>query len=103
MPIEIAEMYTFHKRVPLMPSLMQTDYKWIENPEQSNWNIQDIDAFINQIKNGNLHGGYGKDVSNEMKDIMEEHMIDNVSSVSKRAHRVPKILFVLESLIFLEI
>ena len=103
MPIEIAEMYTFHKRVPLMPSLMQTDYKWIENPEQSNWNIQDIDAFINQIINGNLHGGYGKDVSNEMKDIMEEHMIDNVSSVSKRAHRVPKILFVLESLIFLEI
>ena len=81
MPIEIAEMYTFHKRVPLMPSLMQTDYNWIENPEQSNWNIQDIDAFINQIKNGNLHGGYGKDVSNEMKDIMEKHMIGNVSSV----------------------
>ena len=83
MPIEIAEMYTFHKRVPLMPSLMQTDYKWIENPEQPNWNIQDIDALINLIKNGNLHGGYGKDVSNEMKDIIEEHMIDNVSSVSK--------------------
>ena len=83
MPIEIAEMYTFHKRVPLMPSLMQTDYKWIENPEQSNWNIQDIDALINLIINGNLHGGYGKDVSNEMKDIIEEHMIDNVSSVSK--------------------
>ena len=83
MPIEVAEMYTFHKRVPLMPSLMQNDYKWIENPEQSNWNIQDIDALINLIKNGNLHGGYGKDVSNEMKDIIEEHMIDNVSSVSK--------------------
>ena len=82
---------------------MQTDYNWIENPEQSNWNIQDIDAFINQIKNGNLHGGYGKDVSNEMKDIMEEYMIDNVSSVSKRAHRISKILFVLSSLIFLEI
>ena len=83
MPTEIAEMYTFHKRVPLMPSLMQTDYKWIEKPEQPNWNIQDIDALINLIKNGNLHGGYGKDVSNEMKDIIEEHMIDNVSSVSK--------------------
>ena len=82
---------------------MQTDYKWIENPEQSNWNIQDIDAFINQIINRNLHGGYGKDVSNEMKDIMEEYMIDNVSSVSKRAHRIPNILFVLGSLIFLEI
>ena len=76
---------------------MQTDYNWIENPEQSNWNIQDIDAFINQIRNGNLHGGYGKDVSNEMKDIMKEHMIDNVSSESKRAHRILENRFVLES------
>ena len=83
MPIEIAEMYTFHKRVPLMPSFIQTDYKWIEHPEKTSWNIQHIDGFINQIKNRNLHGGYGKDVSNEIKDIMEEHMIDNVSSVSK--------------------
>ena len=93
MPIEIAEMYTFHKRVPLMPSLMQTDYKWIENPEQSNWNIQDIDAFINQIINGNLHGGYGKDVSNEMKDIMEEHMIDNVSFCVKKGSQDSKSSF----------
>ena len=87
-PIEIAEMYTFQKRVPLMPSFMQTDYKWIEVPEQPNWNNQDIDSFIHQIKNGNLHGGYGKDVSNEIKDIMEEHMIDNVSFNSKRVHRI---------------
>jgi hypothetical protein len=62
-----------------MPSVIITNYKWIENPEQSNWNIQDINFLINQIKNGNLHGGYGKDVSNEMKDIMQAHMIDNVS------------------------
>ena len=82
---------------------MQTDYKWIENPEQSNWNIQDIDAFINQIINGNLHGGYGKDVSNEMKDIMEEHMTDNVSSMSKRAHRIFKNLSFMGSLMSLEI
>ena len=90
MPIEIAEMYTFHKRVPLMPSFIQTDYKWIEHPEKTSWNIQHIDGFINQIKNRNLHGGYGKDVSNEIKDIMEEHMIDNVSSMTKRAHRTLK-------------
>ena len=90
MPIEVAEMYTFHKRVPLMPSFIQTDYKWIEHPEKTSWNIQHIDGFINQIKNRNLHGGYGKDVSNEIIDIMEEHMIDNVSSMTKRAHRTLK-------------
>ena len=90
MPIEVAEMYTFHKRVPLMPSFIQTDYEWIEHPEQTSWKIQHIDGFINQIKNRNLHGGYGKDVSNEIKDIMEEHMIDNVSSMTKRAHRTLK-------------
>ena len=90
MPIEVAEMYTFHKRVPLMPSFIQTDYKWIEHPEKTSWNIQHVDGFINQIKNRNLHGGYGKDVSNEIIDIMEEHMIDNVSSMTKRAHRTLK-------------
>ena len=90
MPIEVAEMYTFHKRVPLMPSFIQTDYKWIEHPEKTSWNIQHIDGFINQIKNRNLHGGYGKDVSNEIIDIMEEHMIDNVSSMTKRVHRTLK-------------
>ena len=90
MPIEVAEMYTFHKRVPLMPSFIQTDYKWIEHPEKTSWNIQHIDGFINQIKNRNLHGGYGKDVSNEIIDIMEEHMIDNVSSMTKRAQRTLK-------------
>ena len=90
MPIEIAEMYTFQKRVPLMPSFIQNDYEWIEHPEQTSWKIQHIDGFINQIKNRNLHGGYGKDVSNEIIDIMEEHMIDNVSSMTKRAHRTLK-------------
>ena len=73
-----------------MPSFIQTDYKWIEHPEKTSWNIQHVDGFINQIKNRNLHGGYGKDVSNEIKDIMEEHMIDNVSSMTKRAHRTLK-------------
>ena len=103
MPIEIAEMYTFHKRVPLMPSFIQNDYEWIEHPEQTSWKIQHIDGFINQIKNRNLHGGYGKDVSNEINDIMEEYMIDNVSSMSKRAHRILINLFVLGSLLCLEI
>ena len=63
-----------------MPVYFKEDAKWIENPEQSNWNIEDINGMINQIENKNLHGGYGKDISNEIKDIMQEYMIDNVST-----------------------
>ena len=45
MPKEIAEMYTFEKRVPLMPRYFDEDAKWIENPDQPNWNIEDIDRY----------------------------------------------------------
>ena len=36
---------------------------------------------MNLIQNGNLAGGYGKEVSNEMKDIMKKYMIEDVSKI----------------------
>jgi len=77
-PQEIAEMYTFDKRVPLKEFQFNKDAKWIENPEQPNWNIEDINRMMNAIQNGNLIGGYGIEVCNEMKYIMKEFMIENI-------------------------
>ena len=37
--------------------------------------------MMNLIQDGNLAGGYGKEVSNEMKDIMKKYMIEDVSKM----------------------
>ena len=63
-----------------MPRYFEDDAKWIENPQQPNWNIQDINSMMKELQNGNLRGAYGKEVCNEMTEIMKEYMIKNVST-----------------------
>ena len=77
-PQEIAELYTFDKRVRISSQHFSDDAKWIKNPEQPNWNIDDINTMINHLKEGHLTGAYGEEVTNEMTEIMKTYMIDEV-------------------------
>ena len=81
-PQEIAELYTFEKRVRILPAHFYDQAKWIENSEYD-WKIDDINTMINHLKKGLLKGAYGEEVSNEMAEILKTYMIDEVQGVKK--------------------
>ena len=77
-PKQILEMYTYDKRVPFFVKYFNQAY-WNGNLEYSNWDPESVDLMIQLVEKRILQGGYGNKFSNQMKDLLEEHMIDNVS------------------------